>query len=194
LLDLRTPAAHNGNFISSQEAIMATATRSAVTPDFVVAYRELILSTMAAEMQTTKKVIGAIPESAKGYRPDAKSKNAHELAWHIASDDVAFLNKIADMKIAMTEPLPAPGTIAEILKYYEENLPKAIKRVLDMTAEQLLTPVSFFGVMNQPVYQYLLMVNNHSVHHRGQLSTYLRPMRSKVPSIYGGSADEPFKG
>ena len=56
---------------------MATATRSAVTPDFVVAYRELILSTMAAEMQTTKKVIGAIPESAKGYRPDAKSRNAH---------------------------------------------------------------------------------------------------------------------
>ncbi len=173
---------------------MATATRSAVTPDFVVAYRELILSTMAAEMQTTKKVIGAIPESAKSYKPDPKSKNAHELAWHIASDDVAFLNKIADMKIAMTEPLPSPGTIAEILKYYEENLPKAIKRVLDLTAEQLLTPVSFFGVMNQPVYQYLLMVNNHSVHHRGQLSTYLRPMRSKVPSIYGGSADEPFKG
>jgi uncharacterized damage-inducible protein DinB len=143
---------------------MATATRSAVTPDFVFAYRELILSTMAAEMQTTKKVIGAIPESAKGYKPDPKSKNAHELAWHIVSDDVAFLNKIADMKIAMTEPLPAPGTIAEILKYYEENLPKAIKRVLDMSTEQLLTPVSFFGVMNQPVYQYLLMVNNHSVH------------------------------
>jgi uncharacterized damage-inducible protein DinB len=63
-----------------------------------------------------------------------------------------------------------------------------------MTAEQLLTPVPFFGVMSLPVFQYLIMVNNHSTHHRGQLSTYLRPMRSKVPSIYGGSADEPFTG
>lgn len=173
---------------------MSAATRSAVTPEFVIAYRELILSTMAAEMKTTLKVIGAIPESAKGYKPDPKSKNAHELAWHLASDDVLFLNKIADMKIVMTDPLPAPATLAEIMKYYEENLPKAIKRVRDMTPEQLMTPVPFFGVMSQPVFQYLIMVNNHSVHHRGQLSTYLRPMRSKVPSIYGGSADEPFKG
>jgi uncharacterized damage-inducible protein DinB len=38
-----------------------------------------------------------------------------------------------------------------------------------------------------------MLINNHSVHHRGQLSTYLRPMGSKVPAIYGGSADEPFK-
>ena len=60
-LDLARPTAHNGSFISAQEAIMATATRSAVTPEFVFAYRELILSTMAAEMQTTKRVIGAIP-------------------------------------------------------------------------------------------------------------------------------------
>ena len=173
---------------------METATQSAITPEFVAAYRELILSTMAAEMKTTIKVIGGIPEAGKSYKPDPKSRNAHELAWHIVSDDVAFLNKIADMKIEMTPPLPAPATIAEILKYYQENLPKAIKRVRDMTPEQLLTPVPFFGVMSLPVFQYLIMVNNHSAHHRGQLSTYLRPMRSKVPSIYGGSADEPFQG
>jgi uncharacterized damage-inducible protein DinB len=35
-------------------------------------------------------------------------------------------------------------------------------------------------------------LNNHSIHHRGELATYLRPMGSKVPSIYGGSYDEPF--
>ncbi len=173
---------------------MATAMQSAITPEFVLAYRELILSTMAAEMQTTRKIIASIPESAKGYRPDAKSRNAYELAWHIVSDDVAFLNKIADMKIEMTAAEATPPTIAEILKYYDPNFPKAIKRVREMTPEQLMTPVPFFGVMTLPLFQYLMMVNNHSVHHRGQLSTYLRPMRSRVPSIYGGSADEPFKG
>ncbi len=173
---------------------MASATQSAVTPEFVIAYRELILSTMAAEMKNTMKVIAAIPESGKGYRPDPKSRNANDLAWHIIYEDVTFLNMIADMKIEMKPAPPPPPRIAEILKYYEENFPKAIKRVRDMTPEQLMTPVPFFGFMNQPVFQYLMLVNNHSVHHRGQLSTYLRPMRSRVPSIYGGSADEPFKG
>jgi uncharacterized damage-inducible protein DinB len=177
---------------SFQEALMQSATKSALTPEFVVLYRELILSTIAAEMQATKKVIAAIPEDRKNYKPDPKSRSAHELAWHIVNDDVVFLNKIADMKIEMTEPEPPPATIAEILKWYELSLPRAIQRVGRMAAEQLLTPVSFFGVMNEPVFQYLVLVNNHSVHHRGQLSTYLRPMGSKVPSIYGGSADVPF--
>ncbi len=172
---------------------MEPATKSAITPEFVVAYCELILSTLAAEMQTTKKVLAAIPEARKGYRPDPKSRTAVELAWHIVYDDVTFLNKIADLKIDVTDPLPAPATMADMLKWYSENCPKAIKRVRDMTPQQLLTPVDFFGIMKEPVFTYLIMVNNHSVHHRGQLATYLRPMGSMVPSIYGGSADEPFK-
>ena len=58
---------------------------------------------------------------------------------------------------------------------------------------QLLTPVDFLGVFNMPAAFYLAFLNNHSIHHRGELATYLRPMGAKVPSIYGGSYDEPFK-
>jgi uncharacterized damage-inducible protein DinB len=47
--------------------------------------------------------------------------------------------------------------------------------------------------MNMPNVMYLGFMTNHSVHHRGQLSTYLRAMNAHVPSIYGGSADEPFE-
>jgi len=61
-----------------------------------------------------------------------------------------------------------------------------------MTAEQLLMPVNFAGVFNMPAVLYLGFLNNHSIHHRGELATYLRPMGSKVPAIYGGSYDEPF--
>jgi len=172
---------------------MEPATKSAITPEFVIAYRELILSTFAAEMQTTKKVIAAIPEGRKGYRPDPKSRTAVELAWHIVYDDTVFLEMIAKLDITMPTAQEPPRTIADILKWYEENFPKAVKKVRDMTAEQLLTPVDFFGVMKEPVFKYLLLVNNHSVHHRGQLASYLRAMGSRVPSIYGGSADEPFK-
>ena len=59
-------------------------------------------------------------------------------------------------------------------------------------AEQVATPVEFFGVFNLPAAMYLGFLSNHSIHHRGELTTYLRPMGSKVPSIYGGSYDEPF--
>ncbi|MGI9104544.1 MAG: DinB family protein [Terriglobales bacterium] len=172
---------------------MPASTQSAVTPEFAFAYRELMLSTMVAESQTTKKVIAAIPEGRKDYKPDPKSKTAHELAWHIIYEDVQFLNKIADLKFDQMVSEQPPATIAAILQWYDGNFPKAIKRVRELTPEQLLTSVDFFGVMKAPVFQYLMLVNNHSVHHRGQLATYLRPMGSKVPSIYGGSADEPFQ-
>ena len=60
-------------------------------------------------------------------------------------------------------------------------------------ADKLTKPVPLFGVMELPAVAYLNLLNLHSSHHRGQLSTYLRPMGSKVPAIYGGSADEPMQ-
>jgi uncharacterized damage-inducible protein DinB len=87
-----------------------------------------------------------------------------------------------------------PKTSAELVSWYGENFPRAIERVRAMSAEELLTPVDFYGVFTLPVVYYLGFVNNHGIHHRGQLSTYLRPMGSKCPSIYGGSYDEPWQG
>src|SRR5438132_9924889 len=86
-----------------------------------------------------------------------------------------------------------PGNVAELLAWYDKQVTRAINRVRGLNAQQLLTPVNFFGVFNLPVAFYLGFMNNHSVHHRGALATYLRPMGSKVPSIYGGSHDEPFQ-
>lgn len=170
-----------------------SAPQSALTPDFIFAYRELILSTIVAESKTTRKVIAAVPEVSKDYRPDRLSRTARELAWHIVSDDVTFLNKIADMKIEMTDPPSVPATLGEILRWYDENFPQALKRVRDLTPNQLLTPVPFFNFMTEPLFKYLILVNNHSIHHRGQLASYIRPAGGRVPGIYGPSADEPIK-
>ncbi len=59
--------------------------------------------------------------------------------------------------------------------------------------EDALKVVDFMGAFQFPNVFYLIFLIKHSVHHRGQLSVYLRPMGGKVPSIYGGSADEPFE-
>ena len=60
--------------------------------------------------------------------------------------------------------------------------------------EQLAKEIDFFGMMKQPAIGFVDFANNHGIHHRGQLAAYLRAMGSTVPSIYGGSADEPFQG
>ena len=53
--------------------------------------------------------------------------------------------------------------------------------------------VDFFGLFKSPAVALMGFANNHGIHHRGQLAAYLRAMGSKVPAIYGGSADEPFQ-
>jgi uncharacterized damage-inducible protein DinB len=164
-----------------------------LTPEFVLGYRTMILDGLAREAETTKKVIAAVPDARSDYKPDPNARTAKELAWHIANTDVQFLDGIADLKFNMENPEHKPQTSAEVVAWYDENIKRGAERVAAMTAEQLLTPVNFFNVLNLPAVLYLGFLNNHSVHHRGELATYLRPMGSKVPSIYGGSYDEPFQ-
>lgn len=174
---------------------MQTAAQAMNNPAFAMGTMQMITGSIAQEMLTTRKVIAAIPQDRCAYRPDPKAKTAIELAWHIVTGEVGMLDCIADMKFTMEDRYPTvPGTVDEILAWYDENGKRALARVQAMSQEQLATPVDFFGVLNLPVFCYLSVVNNHTVHHRGQLSTYLRPMGGKVPSIYGGSADEPFEG
>jgi hypothetical protein len=80
-----------------------------------------------------------------------------------------------------------------MVSWYEQELPPKLAKLKELSGEHLATVVSFFGVMNLPNVLYLGFWDNHSIHHRGQLSTYLRAMNAHVPSIYGGSADEPFE-
>ena len=163
-----------------------------MTPEFVLGYRAMMLDGIAREAECTKKVIAAVPDAKADYRPDPHARTAKELAWHIANTDIQFLDGIAALRFDMASPENKPQTSAEVVAWYDENLKRSIARVQALTADQLLTPVEFFGVFNLPAVLYLGFLNNHSIHHRGELATYLRPMGSKVPSIYGGSYDEPF--
>jgi hypothetical protein len=106
--------------------------------------------------------------------------------------DVQFLDGIADLNFKMETPVNKPKNSAELVEWYEKSFKQAADRVRAMSPEQLGTPIEFFGVFNLPAVAYLGFLNNHSIRHRGELATYLRPMGSKVPSIYGGSYDEPF--
>lgn len=163
-----------------------------LTPEFALGYRAMMLDGVLREAEVTKKVIAAVPDEKSDYKPDPNARSAKELAWHLANTDIQFLDGIADLNFGMDTPEHKPQTSAEVVAWYDENIKRGVDRVAAMTPEQLLTPVNFFGVFNLPAVFYLGFQNNHCVHHRGALATYLRPMGSKIPSIYGGSYDEPF--
>jgi uncharacterized damage-inducible protein DinB len=164
-----------------------------LTPEFAQGYCAMTLDGILREAEITKKVIAAVPDAASSYKPDPKARTAKELAWHIANTDIQFLDGIADLKFTMANPEQKPERSADVVAWYDENMKRGVARVAKMTPEQLLTPINFYNVFNLPAVLYLGFLANHSIHHRGELATYLRPMGSKVPSIYGGSYDEPFR-
>ena len=164
-------------------------------PDQAKFLMNILLPQMQQEAKTTRRVIEAIPDGKGDYRPDPKARTANELAWHLAAADVWFLNSIANGNFEQPEQtMPAEiKSSADMGRWYDKNLSAAADRVGKLSADQLAQTLNFYNVFNQPAVTYLAFAVNHSVHHRGQLSTYIRPMGGKVPSIYGGSADEPFE-
>ncbi len=157
-------------------------------------FLNFFLGMMDNEYKTTRKVIAAVPQDKCEWRPDPKAKNALELAWHLPEGDLFFLDAIINGGFnAGGEPKPCPKTVDEILSFYDAATSDRVGKLKAMTGDQLAKPIPFFGMMEMPGVLYLNLMMLHSSHHRGQLSVYLRPMGSKVPSIYGGSADEPFQ-
>ena len=179
---------------------IAKPTTPRVTPEFATTLRDFTIATYEQEAKTTRRVINAIPEDKKNYRPDPKAKSADELAWHVVFNDINFLESIARGSFmagpeeAAIEQKLHPKSIAEILKWHEANVPEALAKLQAMTPQQLLTPIDFFGAFNFPAFMYLEFWKVHMVHHRGWLASYLRPMGSKCPSIYGPSGDEQWVG
>ena len=80
---------------------MPTAQEPKLTPEFATAYRDLMLASLSREMQTTKKVLAAVPDDKSEHRHDPNGRTAAELAWHIANTDVQFLEGIAGLKFVM---------------------------------------------------------------------------------------------
>lgn len=155
---------------------------------------EIYLPQLEMEHSKTRRVIEAIPAEKGGWKPDPKSMGALELAWHIVSSECMFLDGIAAGNFAMEGNCPdSIKTPADVLRWDEENFAKAVQRLRQVPAADLAKDLNFAGLFTFPAVSYAHLSTNHAIHHRGQLSVYLRPMGSKVPSIYGPSADEPIQ-
>lgn len=146
---------------------------------------------MKNESRITTAVIQAIPLDKGDYRPDPVSKSALELAWHIVAAEMRFMDAVLTGAFDLS-PMAMPESMknsADICTWYAENFNRRFEALTNASGEQLMKIVDFRGMFQLPVVMYLNFMLHHSVHHRGQLSVYLRPMGAKVPSIYGESYD-----
>lgn len=153
---------------------------------------DFLIADLENEMGTTLRVIEAVPNSRLDYQPHPKSRTGLGLVRHIALEDEWLLQSIANG--SFTQP-PDDSDVcgimnsADAVARYKEKVPAALNRVRALSGEDLLKVIDLFGMIQAPRINFLAMAIKHSVHHRGQLSTYLRPMGGKIPGIYGPSAD-----
>ena len=150
-----------------------------------------LLGGLKNEQPVTKRVIEAIPVDKGDYKPDEVSKTALELAWHIVSTERMFLDSIAAGAFDLT-PFPMPSEIrnsADLSAWYSKMFEEKAAKVAGLSPEELGKILDFRGFFQMPAVMFLQITAAHTVHHRGQLSMYLRPMGAKVPAIYGESYD-----
>lgn len=140
------------------------------------------------EAKTTRNVIARIPEGSD-YRPDPKSRTAQEIAWQIVCEEQMIVQALESGKMAWAPP-PMPATMKDVVDAYERQSAEIIERWKKLPAERWSGSLEFFG-KQRPASPMAWSFLFDIVHHRGQITTYLRPMGSTVPQIYGPSGDEP---
>lgn len=143
------------------------------------------------EHRSTRSVIEAIPQSHLDYKPDPYSKTATELAWHIVAAEHRFYSGIISGAFDFS-PIHRPEhvqTAAEIGQWYGDSFAKSFEQLPKLSGEQLSKIIDFRGFFQLPAVAYFNFLLHHTIHHRGQLSTYLRAMGGRVPAIYGESYD-----
>jgi uncharacterized damage-inducible protein DinB len=150
--------------------------------------KELFTRFWTDESETTRKVLARIPEGSD-YRPDPKSRTAKEIAWQIFCEERMIIDALESGKASWAPP-PIPATMKEVLEAYETESASTAKRWTALPRERWDGMLEFFGTQRPAspmAWSFLFDI----VHHRGQITTYLRPMGSTVPQIYGPSGDEP---
>jgi len=156
-------------------------------------FREYYQECFESEKPRFVRVLKAVPSDQAGYRPHPRSTCAGDLVWLLASELRDACEVIDRGEVAFV-PRPAPS-IPEAIAAYERNAEELQKRVATVDDAKWDRKVRFMvdgnvaweTSLGDMLFGFLF----DAIHHRGQLSTYLRPMGAKVPSIYGPSGDDP---
>jgi uncharacterized damage-inducible protein DinB len=155
---------------------------------------ELCRKQRSEETAKFVKVLKAMPEGRLDYRPDPKSRTAAELSWMLAQSEAALVSLLETGEIRWAESKP-PATADAIVSTYEKNAQAVNERLANIDESGWDKKGRFLMGADAPPWEdtvgaFVWGFLFDSIHHRGQLTTYLRPMGGKVPAIYGPSADD----
>jgi uncharacterized damage-inducible protein DinB len=147
-----------------------------------------------AETPVFVKVLKAIPEAARDYRPEPKSRTAAEIAWVLTQEEGALLSLLDTGTIDWKEE-KLPAKMADIVATFERNAAAVSERLKKLDEGGWQKTGRFLMGEGAPwedtIENFVWGFLFDAIHHRGQITTYLRPMGGKVPAIYGPSADDP---
>jgi len=161
---------------------------------------EAVLAEFDHETATTRVLLERVPESKADWKPHEKSMSLGQLAIHIAT--IAQWAPVALTKAEFDPdppggaayPRPSFESVAQVLKTYGEGIAAARKMLAAANDGEFMVPwtlknggQTMFSMPRAGVFRSFIL--NHTVHHRGQLSVYLRMCDVPLPGIYGPTAD-----
>ncbi len=139
------------------------------------------------------KVAQAVLEDGLDHRPDPKARSSRELLEHLIGHNLDFVELIDDGVIHHRNQVPF-DSLDDGVKQLDDSFATVIEKLGKMDGDKWMAMGKFCAgdqvIMEAPCQQLAWMLFLDSIHHRGQLTTHLRPMGSKVPAIYGPSADD----
>ena len=161
---------------------------------------DALLAEFDHEMTTTRKLLERVPEDRLDWQPHPKSYTLGQLAQHVATIPIWGLMTLRDTELDLGEGSAPPQmrTRAEMLTAFDENAAGTRAALVGRSDGELMVPWTLknsghtiFSMPRASVWRGFVM--SHLIHHRGQLSVYLRMQDVPLPSMYGPSADEsPF--
>ena len=164
-----------------------------------MALKDALLPEFDHEMGTTRRVLERVPDAEFAWKPHEKSFNLGQLAGHIANIphwvDAIVQNTVFDLADAEDTRPRVPESTGWLLSQFDKNVVAARTGISAMTDPEFLSPWTFknngqvvFTLPHAAALRSFVM--NHMIHHRGQLTVYLRLKNVPLPSVYGPTADE----
>jgi uncharacterized damage-inducible protein DinB len=162
-----------------------------------MALAQSLLPEFIHELGNTRKTLVRVPFEKGDFKPHPKSMSMLTLAGHIAHVPAwaNFTLRTPSLDLATVAPNTAPESLEAMLTAFDAGASGALEALAAATDEELFAPWTlsmgekvFFTMPRIAVLR--SMVLNHLIHHRGQLTVYLRMNDIPVPALYGPSADE----
>ena len=157
---------------------------------------ESLIAELDREAKSTERILDRVPQDKLEWQPHPKSMSLGQLAWHIATLPASVMRGLAEGKREVSGSRPSAREGSDFVGTFRKNL-SDLKAVLSATPDEVLLKERFAFVRNgEPVVSFpklgliRTVLMNHSIHHRGQLTVYLRLLDVPVPAMYGTSADE----